>query len=97
MTKNDQRLIWEAYSDDPQEWIPPTGPGWTDDGGYDPYLEEAIKIADGLHIEVEHANPDIAQKIKSIPKEVLVNMINIVLDHINEDRDYYEKLQKANL
>ena len=97
MTRRDINLIAEAYSAyDPNLEDSPTGPGWLD-GEYDPSLENATNLADGIYVEVEHTSGGIGKRIKSIPKEELVKIIRTVLDHLNERPDYYTKLKKAGL
>ncbi len=100
MNRKDQKLIWEAYagdaSYDPNLEDSPTGAGW-EFGEYDPSLEQAQKVADGLYVEIEHTSPGIAQQVKSIPKEELVKILRTVFDHLNETSEYYTKLKKAGL
>ena len=97
MTRKDINFIAEAYSSfDPNLEDTPTGPGWSY-GEYDPTLENAINLADGIYVEVEHTTGGIGERIKSIPKEELVKIIHTVLDHLNETPDYYTKLKKAGL
>ena len=100
MNRKDQKLIWEAYagddSYDPNLEDSPTGAGW-ESGEYDPSLEQAQKVADGLYVEIEHTSPSIAQQVKSIPREELVKILRTVFDHLNETGEYYDKLKKAGL
>lgn len=59
--------------------------------------DKASSIVEGILIETEHTNPEIAKQLKAIPKDALVLVVNIALDHLDEDPHYYKKLSKANL
>lgn len=82
----ESKLIWESFLKSS-----------TSTEEVNPHSSEAMQLARGIKVETEHLTTQQKQLIDQIPIEALAMALDISLDHLAEDENYYTKLLKAKL